>query len=498
MQPHHHLACDLGAESGRLILGTLTEGRLELEEIHRFPNGAVSREGSLNWDIDALTASIREGLAKVGRRGLPVESISTDSWGVDYVLVDRDGRILKPVYHYRDARCQRGLQRVHACVSQETIFEETGIQFMAINTLFQLASEAPERLAGAGQLLMIADAFNFLMSGVARVEVSNASTSQIYNPVTRTWSARLIDALGFPRGLFPDIVPSGTRLGMLKPEWTAAMGSAGFPVIAGCSHDTGAAVVAVPATTENGAKTSPPDWAYLSSGTWSLLGCELPQPNLTPACREANFTNEIGYGNSVRLLKNIAGLWLVQECRRAWAAEGIELSYAELAALAEAAEPFRSLLHPADDRFVAPGGMPQRIAAFCSETGQPVPRTPGEFVRCCLESLALAYAENLSQLANVVGTRFRTLHIVGGGSQNRLLNQLAADACGVQVLAGPVEATAAGNVLVQSICLGHVPSLAHARQIVRNSFPVHAFSPGPSAPWTEPRVRFERIRPKSA
>jgi rhamnulokinase len=268
-----------------------------------------------------------------------------------------------------------------------------------------------------------------------------------------------------------------------------------FEIIAGCSHDTGAAVVAVPAKVSSGKTDGPPDWAYLSSGTWSLLGCELTAPILSDACREANFTNEIGFGNTVRLLKNIAGLWLVQECRRAWVAEGTEYSYAQLAALAAEAVPFRSLVHPADERFVAPGAMPQRISDFCRETGQPVPRTPGEFVRCCLESLALAYAENLEQLAALVGTRFRTLHIVGGGSQNELLNQFAADACGMEVVAGPVEATAAGNILVQGIALGHVTSLSAARDIVRASFPVKSFVPRSAGDWSEPKKRFAIIRP---
>ena len=495
VQQHHHLACDLGAESGRLILGTLSQGHLVLEELHRFANGAKPVGDALCWDIDQLVSSLKEGLRSASKRSLPIASLSTDSWGVDYVLVDGDGRILKPVYHYRDSRCQRGLQRAHERVSQEVIFAETGIQFMAINTLFQLASEPLGRLQQAKHLLMIADAFNFLLCGVARVEVSNASTSQLYNPITGTWSERLLRSLELPEELFPPIVASGTPLGPLHSSWASELGLPRFEIIAGCSHDTGAAVVAVPAKVSGSQTDGPPDWAYLSSGTWSLLGCELTAPNLSEACREANFTNEIGFGNTVRLLKNIAGLWLVQECRRAWAAEGVDYSYAQLAELAAAAVPFRSLVHPADERFVAPGGMPQRISDFCIETGQPVPRTPGEFVRCCLESLALAYAENLEQLAALVGTRFHTLHIVGGGSQNELLNQFAADASGMEVVAGPVEATAAGNILVQGIALGHVASLSAARDIVRASFPVKTFVPRSGDDWSEPKRRFARIRP---
>lgn len=475
------------------MLGTLSDGRLTLEELHRFPNGAVPSGSSLHWDIARLLANVKEGLKKAAARGVAIESFSTDSWGVDYLLVDANGRILEPVFHYRDPRCQHGLARAHGAVSQERIFDETGIQFMAINTIFQLASEHPARLRGARHMLMIADAFNHLLGGRACVEVSNASTSQLYNPRTRQWSGALLKALELPETLFPPIVMSGTRIGTLRPEIAAETGLPAFDVIAGCSHDTGAAVVAVPSDNSARAPGTPPNWAYLSSGTWSLLGCELPEPLVTPACRDANFTNEIGFGNSVRLLKNIAGLWLVQECRRAWAAAGNEFTYAELAQQAGEAAAFRSLVNPSDDRFVAPGDMPGRIAGFCRESGQPEPRTPGEFIRCCLESLALAYAANLHQLEGLVGTRFRTLHIVGGGSQNELLNQFAADACGVDVVAGPVEATAAGNVLVQAIAMGHVASLADARAVVRRSFPVRHYPPGDRSGWTTAMERFRNF-----
>lgn len=472
------------------MLGTISEGRLSLEELHRFPNGAVPSGAALHWDINRLFGNVKEGLRKAAVRGVTIDSFSTDSWGVDYALVDAAARILEPVFHYRDSRCQRGLACAHRAVSQEQIFDETGIQFMAINTIFQLASEDPARLRAARHLLMIADAFNHLLGGEPCVEVSNASTSQLYNPQTRTWSAALLKALQLPEALFPRIVASGTRIGTLRAEIANEVGLPPFEIIAGCSHDTGAAVVAVPAADSGSAVDAPPDWAYLSSGTWSLLGCELQQPLVTPACRDANFTNEIGFGNSVRLLKNIAGLWLVQECRRAWAAAGHEFSYADLARQAAAAEAFRSLVNPSDDRFVSPGDMPGKIAAFCRETGQPEPRTPGEYIRCCLESLALAYAVNLRQLEGLVGTKFRRLHIVGGGSQNELLNQFAADACGVEVVTGPVEATAAGNVLVQGIALGHVASLAAAREMVRRSFPVGHFKPGDPSAWSAPMERF--------
>jgi len=305
----HYLACDLGAESGRLMLGSLEDGRLALEELHRFPNGPVKSGASLHWDIPQLFADLKTGLKAAARRNLPIASISTDSWGLDYMLFAEDGALIPPTFHYRDARAGQGSANMLAKVDWNTIFAETGIQFMALNTLYQLAAESRERLQRARHLLLIGDGFNFLLSGEARAEETLASTSQLYNPRTKSWSKRLLAALDLPEKLFPPIVPAGSKLGVLKDDIARETGTINRPqVIAGCSHDTGAAVVAVPASGEN--------WAYLSSGTWSLMGVELPAPIVTDACRELNFTNEIGFGGSVRLLKNILGLWLIQECRR--------------------------------------------------------------------------------------------------------------------------------------------------------------------------------------
>jgi rhamnulokinase len=346
--------------------------------------------------------------------------------------------------------------------------------------------ENPDVLDIADQFLNIADYLNYLFSGVARNEVSTASTTQMYNPVTGGWSKALIETFGLPSRLFPKIVPSGTRLGPLQPELCAETGLAGVEVVASCSHDTGAAVAAVPADSGD-------DWAYLSSGTWSLIGVELPSPIIHASARELNFTNEAGYGGTTRFLKNIVGLWLLQESRRAWAFAGRTLEYAEIMALAEQAEPFRSIIDPNDERFVRPEHMPAAIAGYCRGTGQPEPETPGQFARCILESLALQYRHTLTDLEQLTGRRITRLHIVGGGSQSALLNQFAADATGRTVLAGPVEATATGNVLIQSIALGHLHSLAELRAVTKNSFTIQQFEPKPGDGWENAIVRFETL-----
>jgi rhamnulokinase len=481
----HYLACDLGAESGRLMLGTLDGQKLTLEELHRFSNGPVTRDGSLHWDIARLLAELKTGLEIAARRRIPIASISTDSWGVDYLLYDEAGKIIEPTYHYRDARCPVGVEQAYAKVSWPEIFAETGLQFMQFNTIFQLAAESRERLAQARLVLGIGDGFNHWLSGVAQFEESLASTTQLYDPRTKDWSKNLINRLGLPIGIFPPIVRSGTRLGPLRADLAQETGLAGVEVVASCSHDTGAAVAAVP-----GSGTS---WAYLSSGTWSLMGVELPAPIISDACRELNFTNEIGYGSSVRLLKNIIGLWLVQECRREWAKAGTEYDYATLTRLASEAPAFVTLINPADNRFLSPGNMPEKIAAYCREHGQPVPATPGAYVRCILESLALLYRRTLGLIEQLSGRQIDRLHIVGGGSKNVLLNQFSANALQIPVATGPVEATAAGNILVQAIAMGDLPSLDAARQVVRESFDMAAVQPAEAPAWEAAYRRFASL-----
>lgn len=488
MSEHYYIACDLGAESGRVILGRLHDGRVELEEIHRFPNGAVKIAGSLRWDILRIFDELKIGLRKVAARKVPVESLSVDSWGLDYVLVGAEQPMLSLPYTYRDARNDRPFAAALKSPGAGPIFAETGIQFMPINTLYQLIAEresSPQLLGMADIFLMIADYLHFLFSGVVSAEESLASTTQLYNPVTRKWSERLAEIFALPPHIFPPLVAPGTRLGRISPEIAADIGLDAVQVIATCSHDTGAAVAAVPASGE--------DWAYLSSGTWSLIGVELPRPLLDENALAHNFTNEAGFGGTTRFLKNIVGLWILQECRRTWARAGHDYDYGTLATQAAETEPFRSLINPNAPRFLKPDEMPEKIAAFCRETNQPEPTTVGQFTRCIYESLALLYRRTLDEIENVTGRRIARLHVVGGGSQSALLNQFAANATGRSVLAGPVEATALGNVLIQAIALGHLEALAEVRQTVGASFTIDEYLPQEQLEWQQAFGRFLRL-----
>lgn len=494
MKTTSFLACDLGAESGRVMAGALSGGRLALEEIHRFPSASVRVLGSLRWDVLRIFEELKTGLRKAAERGADFASLSVDSWGVDYVLFNKVHPVLSAPYHYRDARTDGTFDAVRASVGEAAIFEETGLQFMSINTLYQLAADARDSRAvldAADSFLNIGDYFNYLFSGIARNDATTASTTQLFNPRTRAWSEEIIARCGVPRRIFPPIVPPGTVLGPLLPEVAAETRLRGAQVIATCSHDTGAAVAAVPA--EAGA-----DWAFLSSGTWSLIGAELPQPLINDAVRRANFTNEAGFGGTTRFLKNIIGLWILQECRRAWAAEGRGIEYAALTAEAEAAESLRALIDPNEARFWKPGDMPRKVASFCEETGQPAPETRGGYARVILESLALSYRQNIQTLDALTGRATRRLHIVGGGSQSALLNQFTANATGREVVAGPVEATAIGNVLVQAIALGHLDSLAALRAVVRASFPLQTFQPAEPERWDAAFERFARLSRSSS
>ncbi len=488
MTAKYYIACDLGAESGRVMLSTLADGKLQLEEVHRFANGPVQIQGSLRWNVLSVFEELKIGLRKVATRGVPVSGISVDSWGVDYVLLNDRQAMLSVPYHYRDSRTEHTYARAMEKAGQEKIFAETGIQFLPFNTLYQLVAECeknPELVKIADQFLNIADYFNYLFCGVGRTEVSMASTTQIYNPHIQNWSAELIQQFDFPETLFPTIVPSGTKLGPLTPELCTETGLPPVEVIATCSHDTGAAVAAVPAEGD--------DWAYLSSGTWSLLGAELPTPLINDAARKHNFTNEAGFGGTTRFLKNIIGLWLLQESRRVWAKQGLQLDYAEINRLAEQAEPYRSLVNPNDGRFLKPENMPAEIASYCRETGQPEPETPGQFARCILESLSLLYGQLLNVLEQLTGRSISKLHIVGGGSQSKLLNQFAANATGRMVLAGPVEATAIGNLLIQAIATGDLESLEELRRVVRTSFTIETYEPQQTADWQQARQRFANL-----
>jgi rhamnulokinase len=484
-----YLAVDLGAESGRVMLGMLDGDKISLEEIHRFPNRVVTVDGHLHWDLAHLEKEIFAGLEKGADRNLQIAGISADSWGVDYVLLDAKGQALGQPYCYRDARTADSPGRLFKTLPFAEIYQETGIQFMTINTLYHFEAQQhddPAVFTSTDHFLNIAEYFNAQFSGVEAAEESLASTTQLYNPKTRSWSDRLISALGLKKSLLPKIVPSGTVLGPVIGALKSRPSLAQARVIATCSHDTGAAVAAVPAIGHN--------WAYLSSGTWSLLGAELDAPVVTDAAREAGFTNEAGLGGTTRFLKNIAGLWVLQECRRAWEAAGQSFTYEELTQLAVGNGPATAHISLDDTRFLSPGDMPQKITAFSRETGQPAPEKPGQFARTILESLALTYAQTLRQLEDLVGRKFEKLHIVGGGSRSHLLNHLAANATGLTVITGPVEATAIGNILIQALALGHLKSAAHLRRIVENSFPTQTFLPDSGFP-DEVRTRFQKLQP---
>lgn len=483
---NNYLAFDLGAESGRAVLGRLADRRLELSTVRRFPNGPVRVLDSYHWDVLRLFREIQDGLA-LYRREHPedLDGIGLDTWGVDFALLDGGGRLLGNPYHYRDPRTEGMLEAAFGVVEREEIFAQTGIQFMEINTLYQLLSMARSgdpALEAARTLLMMPDLLNYWLTGEITCEFSDATTTQCFNPRTRDWARDLLERLGLPTGIFRQVTPPGTVIGELRREIAEEAGLGAVPVVAPACHDTGSAVAAVPASGE--------DFCYLSSGTWSLMGVEVAEPVITAESLAANFTNEGGVCGTFRLLKNIMGLWLVQECRRTWASEGEEYSYGELTQFAAEAPAFGPLVDPDAHEFLRPGDMPARIREFCARTGQPVPRTVGEVVRCALESLALKYRWVLEKLEGMLGRRLGTIHIVGGGSQNELLCQLAADATGRGVAAGPVEATAAGNVLMQALARGRLGSLAEVREVVRGSFDVVHYTPRPHEGWEGAYERF--------
>jgi len=476
MAAESYLAIDLGAGSGRTMLGRIQDDRISLEELHRFPNPGVRALGSLHWDALSLFAEMKQGLAKAASEK-PV-SLGVDTWGVDFALLDRDGQLVGNPFHYRDERTSGLMQRAFEIVSREEIFESTGLQFMELNSLYQLlAMKDSSALDAAETLLLMPDLFHYWFTGRKACELTDSSTTQFYDPRKKDWARGLLGKLGLPVGMLAEIVEPGTTLGPLEGRTVAECGVNAMQVVAPGSHDTASAVAAVPADGD--------DWAFLSSGTWSLLGVETPQPFVTAECLKRNFTNEGGVWGTTRLLKNISGLWLLEESRREWSRQGVETSYEQLITEARQAEPFRSVVDVNDPSFVAPGDMPGRIAAWCERNGQLSPETPGQFARTIFESLAVMYRLVLEDLAAITGRKRSRLHIVGGGSRNELLCQYAADACGVEVVAGPVEATALGNVLLQAIAAGRVAGGAQAREIVRRSFEPKRYEPRLGDGWAE-------------
>lgn len=471
---HNYLALDLGAESGRAIIGNLSAGKLTLTETHRFANQPVSLDSGLHWDVDSLWREIKHGIALSSQKA-KLESLGVDTWGVDFGLLDEAGNLLALPYHYRDSRTDHILEKAFQRVSREEIFAQTGIQFLQFNSLYQLLAMAlagDPALAKARTFLTIPDLFNHWLSGSLTCEFTNATTTQCYNPLARAWANPLFTAMGIPPEIFPPVCNPGTLLGNLLPSVAQETGARPVPVIAPACHDTGSAVAAVPA--ENA------DFAWLSSGTWSIMGVEVSQPNVTPQALVHNFTNEGGVFGTWRLSKNIMGLWLVQQCKRLWG-----LSYDELTRLAAQARPFLAVIDPDSSCFLHPADMAEAICAYCRDSGQAAPQTRGEIVRVALESLALKYRLTLSHLEELSGKHFEPVHIIGGGTQNRLLNQLTADCIGRTVVAGPVEATATGNILMQAISLSHLASLADARAVVRRSFMVETYQPGKLTGWDE-------------
>ena len=482
----NYLAFDLGASSGRAILGTIEDGKISLKELHRFANGPVSINGGLFWNILGLFSELKVGLAKALQETPDIEGIAIDTWGVDYTFIDSDGFIVGNPRNYRDPRTEDVMDYAFNKISKEKIYELTGIQFMSINSVFQLAASVRDndkQLQIADKLLFTPNALSYLFCGNVSAEYSIATTSQIFNPKTKTWAWDIINALGLKTKMFPKIVPSGTIAGELLPSIQEELKCGPIKVILTGSHDTASAVAAVPV--EPGS-----NWAYLSSGTWSLIGLELDEPLINEETLKANYTNEGGVGGKIRFLKNIMGLWLIQQCRDEWIRQGCEYSFGKMVELAAAEEPFFAFVDPNDQSFVTPGNMPQRIVDYCKKTGQRVPETHGQIIRIALESLAMRYRRSVIELEKITGKKIDVLHIVGGGCKNDLLNQFTANACGRKILTGPVEATALGNIVVQAMATGDVKDLAEARRIVAASTELGTFLPQDAASWDKEYDRF--------
>ncbi|NQX71900.1 rhamnulokinase [Paenibacillus alba] len=489
------LAFDLGASSGRAIVGRLDSeaGRVTIEEIHRFSNDPVQVGNHLHWDILRLFHELKQGILQTKHLGYTdIESMAIDSWAVDFGLLAANGELLGNPYHYRDHQTDTVMDKVIAAIGREKLYAKTGLQFLQFNSIFQLAAikeRNPELLGRAKTFLMIPDLLRYFLTGEKHSEFTNASTTQLLNATTGAWDAELLQQLGLPSDILLHPVASGTRVGALTQDLCRELDVASIPVIAVGEHDTASAVVAVPALDEN--------FAFLSCGTWSLLGTETSAPILSEQAQAWNFTNEGGVYGTNRLLKNIMGLWLIQECKRTWDKEGKNIGFAELVKLAEPVKPFQFFIDPDDDMFLNPAHMPKQIQQYCRDTNQFVPQTEGEIVRCILESLALKYRFILERTEQLSGTTYQGLHIVGGGIQNELLCQFTANAIQREVWAGPVEGSALGNLVVQWIALGYIANLREARKLIRNSFPVKTFIPEDGAGWQAAYIIFCQVASRS-
>jgi rhamnulokinase len=489
--PHtrNYLAVDLGAESGRTIVGTLDGEKLALTETHRFTNGPVRLPDGLHWDVLRLWSEIKTGIgissAKIEGK---LNSIGLDTWGVDFALLDGQGALLSNPFHYRDERTDGMLEEAFQRMPRSEIFANTGIQFMQLNTLYQLLAMSVQTsplFEIARTLVTIPDLFNYWLSGEITNEFTNATTTQCFDPRQREWAAPVLDAMNIPSHLFRPVIEPGTPIGVLFPHLAEETGAVEAQVVVPACHDTGSSVVSVPARNQ--------DFAWLSSGTWSILGAEVREPCVNDKALQYNFTNEGGVFGTWRLSKNIMGLWIIQECKRIWAHQGEDLSYDEITRLAMEAKPFLAVINPDNHRFFHPGDMPERIRTYCADTNQPVPQTKGQILRVALESLALKYRLVLERLEELIGRRLDPIHIIGGGTKNRLLNQFTADATNRVVVTGPVEATAIGNVLMQAIGLEQIDSLPNARAIVRASFEVEEYYPVSNAGWDESYSKLQKL-----
>lgn len=488
--PASFLAIDLGAGSGRGVIGTIKDGRLTLTQVHRFANEPVRIMDTLYWDPLRTHQEIKLAIAAARQEG-PLRGIGVDSWGVDFGLLGRDGALLANPVHYRDARTDGAMEETFRSISRARIFEITGIQFMQFNTIYQLASMVKHRsqlLTVADRLLMIGELFTYFLTGELRSEFTNATTSQLYDPRAADWSQELLQSLDIPRTILPSVVAPGTPVGPLLPDIAEDTGAHGATVYLPAVHDTASAIAAVPLVG--------PDACYISSGTWSLLGIEVDEPIINEASLAANMTNEGGVGGKYAFLKNIMGMWLLQQCSQAWQRQGEAVDYGTLTQLAADSDPLVALIDPDHPDFFPPGDMPERIARYAQRTGQAIPQGMGPIVRCILDSLALRYNQVLTQIENLAGRRINVIHIVGGGSQNSLLNQLAADATGRTVVAGPVEATAAGNILVQATAAGVIDSISAGRAMVRASFRTQVFTPRHGLDWEAAALQFTEIQSK--
>jgi rhamnulokinase len=482
-----YIAVDLGAESGRVMLGSVSADKLTLEEIHRFNNGPIEENGSLRWDFERLLSEIKTGIRKAAKQaGQNINGIGVDSWGVDFGLVGADRKLIENPYHYRDSRTSGVMEKAFELMDKHQIYLNSGIQFMQLNTIYQLLAMRlanSDVLAKTKKLIFMADLVSYYLCGYAFGEYSLASTSQLMDMKTGKWSKEIFSKLSLPMNIMPDIVSPGTVVGKLTESIADELGCERIPVIAVGSHDTASAVAAVPAAGDT-------NWAYLSSGTWSCMGIEIPKPVISDKTFEYEFTNEGGVEETIRLLKNIMGLWPIQECKRQWQREGDELSYPELTEMAEKAKPFAANINVDYSGFLAPGDMPKRINDYLVETGQKEIQDKGQMVRAILEALAFKYRWVIEKIEDITGNNIDRLHIVGGGIQNELLSQFAANSTGKRIIAGPIEATATGNILMQAKATRQIKNLAEARKIVRNSFDLQEYKPKDTSTWQQ---RYEII-----